>query len=77
MKPMEPRLHSLVHPSMGHDLDGNVGRLGFSMSNFSPAVVADEWRFGPELSDVMVPEPSTLVLCGLATTFLDAYARRR
>ena len=41
-------------PFPGLNLDGYIGRFGFATSDFSPTVVADEWRFGSELSDVMV-----------------------
>jgi hypothetical protein len=36
------------------NLDGDIGRIGLITSNFSPYVAVDEWRFGTELSDVMV-----------------------
>jgi hypothetical protein len=38
----------------GVDLDGDIGRFGLLTSDTAPTAALDEWRFGTELSDVMV-----------------------
>lgn len=67
------------HAFTGLHLDGYIGRLGFSTSDFSPTVVADEWRFGTELRDVMVPEPATvwLALAGVVVVGVCRHQSRR
>jgi len=42
------------HPFTGLNLDGDIGRFGLITSDLAPTVAVDEWRFGMELSDVMV-----------------------
>jgi hypothetical protein len=46
------------HTFTGLALDGNIGRLGFLVSDLPPTVFIDEWRFGTELADVMFVPPN-------------------
>lgn len=59
----------------GLDLDGDIGRFVLGTRDYSPDVGVDEMRFGTQLSDVMVPEPSTLCLTALG--LIMALRRRR
>lgn len=54
----------------GLDLDGDIGRYVLGTHNYSPDVGVDEMRFGTQLSDVMVPEPSSLSLAALGLLFM-------
>ena len=67
----------------GLNLDGNIGRFIIVTNNFDTTVSLDEWRFGTQLSDVMViapaPEPTSgwLMLCGMGTMALSRRRRRQ
>lgn len=41
----------------GLNLDQTMGRFSVFTQDFGPIPELDEWRFGTQLSDVMVPEP--------------------
>ena len=38
------------------DLDGQLGRFSVLTQDYGPIAAVDEWRFGTELGDVIVPE---------------------
>lgn len=60
----------------GLDLDGSMGRFSVFTQDFGPAASVDEWRFGTELSDVLVPEPSSLILLVGLVAFVKFFKRK-
>jgi hypothetical protein len=64
----------------GLNLDGNLGRFIVVTNNFDTTVSLDEWRFGTQLSDVVVvppaPEPATCTLLAMGIVAV-AMKRRR
>ena len=53
-----------------------MGRFSVFTQDFGPAGAVDEWRFGTELSDVMVPEPSSSLLLLLALSCVSLLRQR-
>ena len=56
----------------GLNLDESMGRFSVFTQDFGPIPAMDEWRFGTELSDVMVPEPATcfMLLVGIVAMMI-------
>ncbi len=54
----------------GLNLDGKLSHFAFTTNDYSPDVSIDELRYGTQLSDVMIPEPSVTLLGGLGVFLL-------
>lgn len=58
-------------------LDQTMGRFSVLTQDFGPVPILDEWRFGTELRDVMVPEPASCVLLLVALVAIMIGNRRK